>query len=48
MTDTNAYRQHPPTEAEIALAALADTRGLADDTDWEALYAESLQGDSGT
>lgn len=38
--DITAYRQHPPTEAEIALAVLADTRGLADDTDWEALYAE--------
>jgi hypothetical protein len=28
------------TAAEVELALLADTTGLDDDTDWEALYAE--------
>ncbi|MGE5291255.1 MAG: hypothetical protein ACM3ML_29460 [Micromonosporaceae bacterium] len=37
--DIAAYRQEPPTGAEADLALLADTSGLADDTDWEALYA---------
>ena len=36
--DIAAYSQQPPTEAEVALALLADTSGLADDTDWETLY----------
>jgi len=36
--DIAAYRRQPPTEDEAAWALLADTSGLADDTDWEALY----------
>jgi hypothetical protein len=38
--DITAYRQAPPTGMEEAIALLADTSGLADDTDWEALYPE--------
>ena len=38
--DIAAYRQQPPTESEAELALLAGTSGLADDTDWEALYAD--------
>jgi hypothetical protein len=38
--DTAAYRQVPPTQTEVDLASLADTSGLADDTDWEALYGD--------
>ncbi len=37
--DVAAYRRVPSTDAEAVLASLADTSGLADDTDWEALYA---------
>lgn len=38
--DITAYRDVPPGEVEDELAWLADTDGLADDTDWEALYAD--------
>lgn len=38
--DISAYRRVPPTDAEIEIAVLADAAGVADDTDWEALYAE--------
>jgi hypothetical protein len=38
--DITAYRRVPPTETEIEIALLADTAGVADDTGWEALYAE--------
>ena len=38
--DIAAYRRMPPTQSEVDLALLADTSGLADDTDWEALYAD--------
>jgi hypothetical protein len=38
--DIAAYRQEPPTQAEVGLALLADTSSLADDTDWDALYAD--------
>ena len=38
--DIAAYRREPPTQAEVDLALLADTSGLADDTDWDALYKE--------
>ncbi len=41
--DIDAYRSQPPTPGEETLAALADTSGLADDTDWELLYAETQQ-----
>ena len=37
--DIAAYCGQPSTEAETSLAQLADTSGIADDTDWEALYA---------
>lgn len=37
--DVAAYRQTPPTAAEMALADVADA-DLEDDTDWEALYAD--------
>jgi hypothetical protein len=36
--DIGAYRRQPPTDADVALALLADDTGLGDDTDWEALY----------
>jgi hypothetical protein len=39
--DIAAYRRVPPTDPEAAIAFLADTRALADDTDWEALYPNS-------
>ncbi len=38
--DIAAYRRIPPTDPEAAIALLADTSGLADETDWEALYPE--------
>jgi len=38
--DITAYRRVPPTQAEVDLASLADTTGLADGTDWEALYTD--------
>jgi len=37
--DVAAYRQVPPTEAEMQLADLAQS-DLDDDTDWEALYPD--------
>ena len=40
--DVAAYRQRPPSDAEVKLAELADTTAFEDDTDWEALYAEGL------
>jgi hypothetical protein len=41
--DVAAYQRMPPTETEQELAALGETTPLADDTDWEALYAEAGQ-----
>ena len=38
--DVVAYGRVPPSEADTELAGLADVAGLADDTDWDALYAE--------
>jgi len=38
--DIAAYQKEPPTDSESELALLGDTSGLADDTDWEALYAD--------
>jgi hypothetical protein len=46
--DIEAYRRMPPNEEEIALATLAPTAHLDDDTDWEALYADVLSDGSGT
>jgi hypothetical protein len=40
--DIAAYRRMPPTPDEVELASLGDTGGLADDTDWEALYPDEL------
>ena len=36
--DIDAYRRMPPTDTDLLIAVQADTSGLADDTDWEALY----------
>jgi len=38
--DIAAYHRIPPTAPETAIALLADASGLADETDWEALYPE--------
>ncbi len=38
--DIAAYRRLPPTRDETDLARFADTSGLADNTDWEALYPD--------
>lgn len=38
--DIAAYGRIPPTQSEAAIALLADTSGLADETNWEALYPE--------
>ena len=39
--DIAAYRRRPPTASEGRIAELAATTGLADDTDWEALYPDT-------
>jgi hypothetical protein len=36
--DIEAYRRLPPTDSDLLVALQADTSGLADDTDWGALY----------
>ena len=36
--DIDAYRRLPPTDTDLLVALQADTAGLGDDTDWEALY----------
>jgi hypothetical protein len=38
--DVAAYRRVPPTQEEVELASLGDASGIADDTDWDALYAD--------
>ncbi len=38
--DIAAYRRIPPSAPEADIAVLADASGLADETDWEALYPE--------
>jgi hypothetical protein len=38
--DIDAYRRQPPTAGETAIAALGDSSGVEDDTDWELLYAQ--------
>jgi hypothetical protein len=40
--DIEAYRRVPPTPDEVELASLGDTNGLADETDWDALYPDEL------
>jgi len=37
--DVEAYRRMPAIPEEQAIADFADTAALADETDWEALYA---------
>lgn len=36
--DIDAYRRLPPTDTDLLMALQADPSGLADDTDWDALY----------
>jgi Arc/MetJ family transcription regulator len=38
--DIAAYLGTPATQAEVDLALIADNGELADDTDWDALYAD--------
>ena len=38
--DVAAYRRTPPTQAEVDLALTGDLGSLADETDWEGLYAD--------
>ena len=38
--DVEAYRRRTPNQDELDLAPLGDTDSVADDTDWEALYAD--------
>ena len=42
-SDIAAYRRTPPAGLTLDLAGLADTAGLADETDWEALYADTAR-----
>lgn len=39
--DAVAYRARPQGAPEVQIACLGDARSLVDDTDWEALYADS-------
>ena len=39
--DIAAYLRIPPSAPDAEIALLADTSGLADETDWEALYPEA-------
>jgi len=36
--DIDAYRRLPPSDTDLLVALQGDTTGLADDTDWAALY----------
>ena len=38
--DIDAYRRLPPTDTDLLIALQADTSGLVDDTDWEAIYGD--------
>jgi hypothetical protein len=40
--DIDAYRSLPPTDTDLLIALQADSSGLADDTDWEALYDDEV------
>jgi len=40
--DIDAYRRLPPTDTDLVVALQADTSGLADDTDWAALYDDEV------
>jgi hypothetical protein len=39
--DVSAYRDHPHTDDEPAIAELAGTGELDDDIDWAALYEDA-------
>jgi len=39
--DVAAYRRLPPTKQEDDLALVGDVGALADETDWESLYADA-------
>ncbi len=39
--DIAAYRRIPPSGSEKRIGQLAATNGMADETDWEALYPET-------
>ncbi len=39
--DIAAYRQQPQTDAEISFGLIDPDGDLTDDTDWEAVYADS-------
>jgi hypothetical protein len=39
--DIAAYRRVPPSGSEKRIGQLAATSGMADETDWEALYPET-------
>lgn len=36
--DIDVYRRLPANDTDLLVALQADTSGLADDTDWDALY----------
>ena len=38
--DIDAYRRLPANDTDLLVALQADTSGLADDTDWDALYGD--------
>ena len=38
--DIDAYRRLPPADTDLLIALQGDTSGLADDTDWDALYQD--------
>ena len=38
--DVAAYQANPPTADELAMVLAGSAGDLADDTDWEALYAD--------
>ena len=40
--DIDAYRRLPPTDTDLVVALQAETSGLADDTDWAALYDDEV------
>jgi len=40
--DIDAYRRLPPTDIDLLVALQAETSGLADDTDWAALYDDEV------
>ncbi|HLJ09370.1 MAG TPA: hypothetical protein VKX24_12615 [Acidimicrobiia bacterium] len=40
--DIDAYRRLPPTDTDLLVALQAETSGLADDTDWAALYDDEV------